>query len=361
MVQASRFSDLLTILKIAGAFIALLVGPGFATGQEVLQFFASEGLRGVGGAVLFLVVCSYVAVSLLLAGQAHGFRDLEEVFRYYTGPVVGTIYTWYTVVLIFSAYALMLAAAGSVVHDHYGLPVYVGSALMALAVLATLFFGLHEVIAVIGSIGPVLVVVVISISVTAILGSATGIEAGHAADDSVNTLRASEFWWLSGLLYAALQVTALFSFLPSLGATVGQKKELIVAGIAGPLVFFIALIAVILALVANLADVTGKQIPMLFLAESAHPLITPAFALVLLGGILTTCAPLLWVTLTRFAPGAARRYRMLAVALTLIGYLGSLALPFDRFLNLLYPTIGYSGTILIGFMLVKQIRNRSLA
>jgi uncharacterized membrane protein YkvI len=357
----ARSSSLLTILKIAGAFIAVLVGPGFATGQEVLQFFASEGLRGVGGAVLFLVVCSYVAVSLLLAGHAHGFRDLEEVFRYYTGPVVGTIYTWYTTVLFYSAYALMLAAAGSVVHEHYGLPVYVGSALMALAVLATLFFGLRELIDVIGSIGPVLVVAIISISITAILGNVPGIEAGHASTDSVDTLRASGFWWLSGLLYAALQATALFSFLPSLGATTGQKRALIIAGILGPVLFFLALLAVVLALVANLADVAGKQIPMLILAENAHPLIAQVFVLFLLAGILTTCAPLLWVILAKFAPDASRRYRTLAVALTLIGYLGSLSLPFDRFLNLIYPTVGHSGTILIGFMLVKQIRNRSLA
>jgi len=360
MFRASRSSSLLTILKIAGAFTALLIGPGFATGQEVMQFFASEGLRGVGGAVLFLAVCSYVSVSLLLAGQAHGFKNLEEVFRYYTGTFLGTLYTWYTTVLIYSVYALMLAAAGSVVHEYFDLPVFIGSALLALAVLATLFLGLHELVAVMGSIGPVLIVLIIYIAITAILGNVSGIEAGHAAAESMDTLRASRAWWLSGLLYTALQVTALFIFLPSLGAATGNKRELIIAGIVGPVLFFLVLLFLILALVANLADVTGRMVPTLYLAESAHPRVTLVFALILLAGILTTCAPLLWATLVKFTPDASRKYRMLAVVLTLVGYVGSLSLPFDRFLNLIYPTIGYSGTILIGFMLVKQIRNRSL-
>lgn len=360
MATAFQSSSLLTIGKVAGAFAAFLIGPGFATGQEVMQFFASEGLRGVGGAALFLVVCSYVSISLLLAGQAHGFKNLEEVFRYYTGPLVGRLYTWYTMVLIFSVYAVMLAAAGADVHESYGLPVFIGSGLMALAVLAALFFGLRALTAVIGWAGPVLVVLLIGIAIAAIVGSASGTEAGDVAAESLDSLRASSAWWLSALLYTGVQLTALFSFLPSVGATIEHRKEAIIAGFVGPALVFLVLLVLILALVANLTTVTGKMIPTLHLAESVHPLLAPVFALILLAGILTTCAPLVWVLLARFTADAGRRYRALAVALTAIGYIGSLTLPFDRLLNLIYPTIGWSGMILLGFMLVRQIRNRSL-
>jgi len=360
MVQASQSSSLVTTFKVAGAFSAFLIGPGFSTGQEIMQFFASEGLRGVGGALLFLAICAYVSVSLLLAGREHGFRNLEEVFKYYTGPLVGTLYTWYTTVLVYSVYALMLAGAAAILHEYYELPIFIGSGLMALAVLATLFFGLRELVNVVASIGPVLIVLLAYTAITAILGNVSGIETGHAAAESLDTLRASGSWWMSGLLYSALQVTGLFSFLPSLGATIERRNEAIIAGIVGTALIFLALLLVMLALLGNLSDVAGKMIPMLYLAESTHMLITPIFALVLLAGIFTTCAPLLWVVLVKFRPDASRGYRKLAVVLTAIGYAGSLTLPFDQFVNLIYPTIGYSGMILIGFMLVKQIRNRSL-
>ncbi|MDN6510804.1 MAG: hypothetical protein L0K56_08885, partial [Corynebacterium sp.] len=39
-------------LKISMAFLGLLVGAGFATGLEVIQYFASFGLSGLWGAVL---------------------------------------------------------------------------------------------------------------------------------------------------------------------------------------------------------------------------------------------------------------------------------------------------------------------
>ncbi len=34
------------VLKIAGAFVGFLVGAGFASGQELLQFFVSFGVWG---------------------------------------------------------------------------------------------------------------------------------------------------------------------------------------------------------------------------------------------------------------------------------------------------------------------------
>lgn len=34
--------NILNIMKFAGAFIAFIIGSGFATGQEIMQFFTSN-------------------------------------------------------------------------------------------------------------------------------------------------------------------------------------------------------------------------------------------------------------------------------------------------------------------------------
>ena len=41
------------VITYAGAFIALLIGSGFATGQEILQFFSSYRLYGLIGIIIF--------------------------------------------------------------------------------------------------------------------------------------------------------------------------------------------------------------------------------------------------------------------------------------------------------------------
>ena len=40
----SNAVNFLTVLKTAGAFIAFLIGSGFATGQEIMQFFVAYGV-----------------------------------------------------------------------------------------------------------------------------------------------------------------------------------------------------------------------------------------------------------------------------------------------------------------------------
>ena len=47
------------VLKFSGAFIAWVIGSGFATGQEVLQFFTSYGYRSY---IIALIVFFWISV-----------------------------------------------------------------------------------------------------------------------------------------------------------------------------------------------------------------------------------------------------------------------------------------------------------
>jgi len=359
--ESQQAFSILNVVKVAGAFIAFLIGSGFATGQEVLQFFAVDGIKGVWGSGIFMGLCTYVSVSLLLDGYKHGFRNSEEVFCHYAGPVFGRVFTWYTLFVIYSVFGLMLAGGGSVLHEHLGWPVWTGSALLATAVFLTLYFGLRELLDVLGFLGPVLVGLILAVCIVTVFRHPEGIAAGAAAAREMDLLRASGSWWWSGLLYATLQIMALFSFLPAAGATMGNRREAVAAGILGPFLFFATLVLVILALLVRMPDLEGKMIPMLDIANHALPAIGSAFALVIMVGIFTTIAPFLWILLVKFTTDGSRAYRLLSVPLCLGGLLGSLYMPFDRFMNIIYPTIGYSGILLVLLLLVRQARERLAA
>lgn len=353
--------NLLTIFKVAGAFLAMLIGAGFATGQEVMQFFVAEGAKGIAGSLIFLLLGTYMAVSLLLTGHKHGFKNGEEVFKYFMGTIAGTVFTWYSIVLMFSLYVLMVAAAGSVLNEYYGTPVYVGSGVMALLVMLALYFGLHELIDVIGVVGPVLIVVILYLTISTVINNPAGINEGAKIVTSLEVFKASGSWWLSGVLYVTLQAVGLFSVLPALGATIESRKDLICAGLLGPVLYSLALCLTIMAMLCNMPGISGKMIPMLYLAVEVMPAIASVFAFIVLAGIFTTTAPLLWIVLVKFTPDGSRQYKVLGIILSLVGYVSGMFLPFDRLVNLIYPTIGYSGLILIGCMLAKQLKNRSLA
>lgn len=54
-----------TVLMTVLAFVGLVVGAGFATGQEVLQYFISFGAIGIVGAVLSGI--NYACMNMMLA------------------------------------------------------------------------------------------------------------------------------------------------------------------------------------------------------------------------------------------------------------------------------------------------------
>ena len=130
----------MTIARLAGAYVAFLIGSGFATGQEILQFYAAFGLQGLLGCLIFLAGAVYLAVSLYLAGHRHGLRNSDDAFRHYAGRALGPVFGWYTVVVAYSIYVVMLSGAGAVLQQHLGVPVELGAAVMAVAVFLTLYF-----------------------------------------------------------------------------------------------------------------------------------------------------------------------------------------------------------------------------
>lgn len=46
-------------IEMAGAFIGVIVGAGFASGQEILQFFTSFGWWGIIGGVIAAVLFAF--------------------------------------------------------------------------------------------------------------------------------------------------------------------------------------------------------------------------------------------------------------------------------------------------------------
>ena len=42
----------LNVVKYAGAYIAFIIGSGFATGQEIIQFYTSYGIWGIGSVAI---------------------------------------------------------------------------------------------------------------------------------------------------------------------------------------------------------------------------------------------------------------------------------------------------------------------
>ena len=44
------------VFKFAGAYVACAIGSGFATGQEIMQFFSAQGIMSIVGTLVCMAV-----------------------------------------------------------------------------------------------------------------------------------------------------------------------------------------------------------------------------------------------------------------------------------------------------------------
>ena len=56
-------TDWLNVVKYAGAYIAFIIGSGFATGQEIIQFYTSYGIWGIGSVAISMFCLLYTSPS----------------------------------------------------------------------------------------------------------------------------------------------------------------------------------------------------------------------------------------------------------------------------------------------------------
>ena len=48
------------LLKFAFAYCGIVIGAGFATGQEIMQFFTNDGIMSFAGIVLAVLMVTFV-------------------------------------------------------------------------------------------------------------------------------------------------------------------------------------------------------------------------------------------------------------------------------------------------------------
>lgn len=348
------------VITYAGAFIALLIGSGFATGQELLQYFSSWGYWGLAGIAVTFILLSYVGMSFVSAGYHNQFEKPNDIYKYYCGNAIGTFYDYFSVFFLFLSYTVMVAGAGATVEQHFGLSPTIGSIALMILAMATVVFGLNSIVDVIGKIGPFIVVMAIfvgTVSVFKHIGDAgVAVVNMEQAVASGQVKVASTNWLLAAGSYVGFCMLWLAAFLAQLGAGTNSAKEGKLGTVAGAAGFGIASAIMSLAILFAVTKVAGSQIPALILAGEIHPVLATIFSVIIFLGIYTTSVPLLWSVVARFAEEKTNRFRILTLILGIIGGIIGVALQFDVLVNYVYVINGYVGMALLAIMIVRSIQ-----
>src|SRR5690625_3978006 len=153
------------ILKIASAFVGVIVGAGFASGQEILQYFTSFGHLGTLAAIVSTALFAYLGMILTKIGSRLKAESHKNAIYEISGRYLGIIVDAVIIFTLFGVGVVMIAGAGSTLNQQFGLPVFVGSLIMTILVMLSMMLTVDKVVAVIASITPFLLLFIVIISV----------------------------------------------------------------------------------------------------------------------------------------------------------------------------------------------------
>src|SRR5699024_607128 len=152
-------------LTIGAVYIISVIGAGFASGQEILQYFTYYGWIGYAGAFIATVLFAFLGYQIAYIGSSLGASSHKGVILDIGGKFFGTIVDYIIMLACLNATVVMVAGGGSLLNQLFDVPVILGSAILAILVGITLSLNLQQVMNVIGGVAPFLVAMAIILAV----------------------------------------------------------------------------------------------------------------------------------------------------------------------------------------------------
>lgn len=338
----------ISALQVGSVYIGTVVGAGFASGQEILQFFGYFGLWGIAGLALATFLFFVLGMKVMLTAYRTGSGSYKQVIDKVGGRLLGPPINFVITIFLFGILVAMVAGTGAVFEQEFSLPPSSGLAVMAGLAGLTVFSGLGRVIDAISVVVPFLILAVLGVGLYQLCSGPVNLS--WSAPSSA-TLPG---WHLSGLVYVSYNLTLAVPLLAPMG-TLAAPQALKKGALLGSLGLGVSALVILLAILAGAHEVTGYEIPMLAVAGRISPSARLIYTLVLVAEVYTTAIGSLYGFVSRLASVNSPRFKpltlLVAAGAFFAGHLG-----FSKIVATVYPAMGIAGLIFLAALVCYTCR-----
>ena len=341
----------LLLLKIALVYAGTVIGAGFASGQELMQFFMVFGSKGLWGIGLATVLFIYLGALIMFLSTKLRTANYIELLQSLMGKRAARLMDLLTLIMLPGGLVVMLAGSGAVFAEQLGLPNWQGTMLAVLITCIVLVKGLP------GILNFNLVLVPIKILVLAVVSFLAIHHQGglpRPFPELLEYKRVAANWGWSSILYVSYNMVVPVALLSSLGRTVPFKTG-VAGGALGGLILGVTAGMITLAGLSFYPAVLNCQVPVLFISRSAGFILQFVLGVLIWIAMLTTTIADAHGLASRLAPGEGLGYKVVGIGATLLS-IPLAGLNFNFLVRLLYPIFGYAGLILLLALLVAPFR-----
>jgi uncharacterized membrane protein YkvI len=298
----------------AFAFMSVVIGGGYATGREVVEFFMSAGpLGGLAGLVTTAVAWSVVAaLSFDLAREAGAF-DYRSFFRQLLGRGWVLFDLCYLAILVL-VLCVVGAAAGQIAANVLGVPSLTGAAALLAIVTCASYLGagaIERFFSVWGAIMITSYALLLAAALWTLRDPVSTALASHSAG--------SRYWLTGGLQYAGYNLAVVPAILYCARHQRSRRDSLVAGLLCGPVAVLPGL-CLYVALLAVYPGVLAAPVPLqVLLARLEAPWLEVLMQVAIFGTLAQTGVGVLQGFIERLMSGrlmAARRAAAMRAAVT---------------------------------------------
>jgi uncharacterized membrane protein YkvI len=350
-------SNIKNILGIAMAFVGVVVGAGFASGQEILQFFSSLGYWGLLGGVVSGLCFTILGMAVGELSQVSVSHSFKEGLYLICGPRLGVVVDIMITFFMYAIAVVMFAGGGSLMEQQWGVPAQYGSIAVMLITVLIVFLRVDRVMAFIGSVTPFLVLMMIFLCIYSWNTRDLPLE---ELDVIAHTKPQGAGHWLVGsLLYVSYNMVVGAPFLMIAGAQATSRRNALLGGLVGGLLLGFLIVLISAGVFGRIDTIGSAALPMLMLATEQSKLLGTIMSVVIFAMILTTSVGVLYSFSARIFTPNTRKFNIGTAIAGVLGLVGA-KIGFINLVGTVYPFFGYLGFVLMAWILIAWFRLRRL-
>ncbi len=330
-------------LQVGAVFIGTVVGAGFATGQEIMQFFTCFGRIGMLtvmlSGVLFYIIAS-AAVKAAARFNTYNYRDL--MYRL-AGRRVGHLYDILVTAFLFIGTSIMFAGSGALFRESLGISRTWGITVMALLTLIVILQALSGVLRINSVIVPMLFTMIVAVLGSTIIGSdISDINTKLAANYSGGLVKPLLFF----IFYCCYNTFLSLGVLTAIPEKIKSPSVLRAGILLGAMGLMLLSVMLNISLTIKSPQVFGYSIPMSFITSGFVGLIKNAVTFCIWCEIFSTAVSNAFSISKRLCGSGIIAYWQ-ACSITVLCCLPLAFLDFKSLISFFYPLFGVMSLYII--------------
>lgn len=334
--------------QIAAVYVGTVVGAGFATGREIVEFFSRFGFIGLIGILMSGYIFIYHGAKLMQISARIGAKSYQEFNLFLFGKFFGSAVNLLMLFMLLGVCAVMLSGAGAVFSEHLGISKNIGLLVTVCLSIIVMIVGIKGLFAVNTFVVPLM----IGFSLMLMFLST---QLPNFQEQLLFIPYVEDGWKsvVAPFSYTALNLGLAQAVLVPVAAEIKNEETVKWGGIIGGVALTLILLSSHFTLVM-LPNIEIYDIPMAVIMKNLAPGLYWIFILVIYGEIFTSVIGNIFGLERQIKSYISIHSLVIVAAIFMITFLISLV-EYGILLSYLYPLFGYASIVFIILLWMKPI------